>query len=1276
MLTEESEKTLLKNAQQAEKLCEWSNALKLYNQAAESYLSREMVDEAAQTYKKLGYTKLYSAFTGETKEEVTALKHESIKYFEKAKMLFNQSHNKFGVMECKVGVFLIKLDFVTSFTEVKNIVDKASDLLLQLIDYYNRKNDKENLASAFVHLARLALSPSPKPLMERNKIFQKGWDYAIEAWKISKEIGNSRILTKSLYLGLFLQAAQIRFQEYRWDAHWKEIFRAGLFKWQETLKYVEKKDDYHSQMMAYLYNGSYNCFFGFHFIEDEEKQKEFIDNGLTYLKKALDLARRINDKYHILESLIFINFWAIFGGKLDYLQKRLMANLSEIEELGKKFPGFFENYSFSFSANIVSVYSQVARWSFFNQAQRIEFAEKGIVYGENYLKMFFGDELDQNQIYSGLVSSYSQLALLTSDANKRDLYLQKMLGYADKAFEFGKKAKGGFIRAFGYLAKYNAYKTLADLAKNEKEKISSLTVAIEAAKNHIELSVESRTGKITSQLRTGLLLEELGILSQNKTILQNAKENFLKIINENIERGYKSYAANAYQYVARIEDRIGNHMSSAKNYEKAREIYEESLKNLGYKPLITRIKEKIHYSTAWNLIEKAKVRHKGENHLKAKEFYENASDILKNIPRYNFEAQYYSAWGFLEEAEHLSKQEKQKEAIDRYNLTIKAFENTVKTLTKASELTKEQPEKERIEKLEKVAKIRINYCSARINLEEARILGKTGDHSTAADKYAMAASVFRSVCTRYKLEKEKKELEAIYYLCRAWESMELAEKFNEPERFEEAANLFTKASNLFADTKLKLLASGNSAFCQALEYGSKFDESVETRIKTDLYPRVKRMLRQAATSYEKGGFENRADGAQATSIYFDAAWYIIRADEETDLQEKSNLLGIGAKYLKSAMELYVKAGYRDKEKEVQDRLNRIEKEESILFSALSTLKEPSLSRSTTGIIAPSCPIESSQSPRLGEARAFTEEKRRVAIERTQKKKYNLVYKDLLEESPKIQRRECKVGIAQIGVSGTGNIMNEFYEMSHSGLLNTKENKLKEIRSIVNSMTERAHNEGVDVLLFPEMAIDLNYGEFLQDIADLAKYYNMYIIPGSFHDHKTKRNISMVFGPEGILWEQEKHIPAVISIGAGNQFKEGIEVSSLPRKTIICNTEYGRIAIVICRDFLDMDLRVELKNFEPPIDIILNPAFTPVTADFKAAHFDARRSIYAYSFFANIGEFGESLIYTPEKDRTKRIIPAKKESLIFKDIDLFKLRSERKKWEKKQNKERLFIQSTR
>ena len=305
----------------------------------------------------------------------------------------------------------------------------------------------------------------------------------------------------------------------------------------------------------------------------------------------------------------------------------------------------------------------------------------------------------------------------------------------------------------------------------------------------------------------------------------------------------------------------------------------------------------------------------------------------------------------------------------------------------------------------------------------------------------------------------------------------------------------------------------------------------------------------------------------------------------------------------------------------------------------------------------------------------TKEVKRIADDRTVRNKYELVYRDLFKEYPRVQKRDCRVAISQICVSKHDNILNEFYEMKASGLLGLREDKVEMVRSKVINMIENAAENEVNILLFPEMTIDLNYGVIIKDILDLAKVYEMYIIPGSYHDQETKRNISMVIGPDGILWEQEKHIPAIIHVG-GKRFKEGIEIGIKPQKTIICNTEYGRIAIIICRDFLDMDLRVELKNFEPPVDIILNPAFTPVTADFKAAHFDARRSIYAYCFFANVAEFGDSLIYTPEKERIERTIPSKEEGLIYKDIDLFKLRSERKKWEKEQKKEKLFIQSTR
>ncbi|MFX0151041.1 MAG: nitrilase-related carbon-nitrogen hydrolase [Candidatus Hodarchaeota archaeon] len=292
-----------------------------------------------------------------------------------------------------------------------------------------------------------------------------------------------------------------------------------------------------------------------------------------------------------------------------------------------------------------------------------------------------------------------------------------------------------------------------------------------------------------------------------------------------------------------------------------------------------------------------------------------------------------------------------------------------------------------------------------------------------------------------------------------------------------------------------------------------------------------------------------------------------------------------------------------------------------------------------------------------------------------KKKYELIYQNLLGDSPEREKNTFRVGIAQIGVSETGDILQEFYQEMTPGLFSLRKDKVEFIHQKVKKMVEKAFSKEIDVLIFPELTIDLNHNRLYEEIVSLAKNHKMYIIPGSYHDQKTKQNLSVVFTPDGTLWKQKKFIPANIQYG-NKRVKEGINVPVSPRKVIIGNTEFGRIVIVICRDFLDMDLRVELKNFEPPVDLIINPALTPVTADFKAAHFEGRRSIYAYCFFANVAEFGESFIYTPEKERVERTIPAKEENIIYKDVDLFQLRSERKRWEKEQRKSKPFIQSTR
>ena len=160
---------------------------------------------------------------------------------------------------------------------------------------------------------------------------------------------------------------------------------------------------------------------------------------------------------------------------------------------------------------------------------------------------------------------------------------------------------------------------------------------------------------------------------------------------------------------------------------------------------------------------------------------------------------------------------------------------------------------------------------------------------------------------------------------------------------------------------------------------------------------------------------------------------------------------------------------------------------------------------------------------------------------SRKSKYRLIHQDLLSGTDKSERGQFRVGIAQMGLSQQGNILNELYEVKGDGLIGLRETSLDIVRKKLQILAEKAHSEGVDILIFPEMTIDLNYVQLIDDVQQLAKKYDMYIIPGSFHDQETKRNVSRIFGPEGVLWEQDKHIPAIIHI-EDKRFVEKIIVS--------------------------------------------------------------------------------------------------------------------------------------
>ena len=91
------------------------------------------------------------------------------------------------------------------------------------------------------------------------------------------------------------------------------------------------------------------------------------------------------------------------------------------------------------------------------------------------------------------------------------------------------------------------------------------------------------------------------------------------------------------------------------------------------------------------------------------------------------------------------------------------------------------------------------------------------------------------------------------------------------------------------------------------------------------------------------------------------------------------------------------------------------------------------------------------------------------------KKYEIVHHDFLTEYGKVEKQECRVGIAQIGLSYTGgeDFADEYFTSDKSHMMRLRPNLVEKVRANIKGMVEKAHENGVNILLFPEMTFDLN-----------------------------------------------------------------------------------------------------------------------------------------------------------------------------------------------------------
>ncbi len=459
---------------------------------------------------------------------------------------------------------------------------------------------------------------------------------------------------------------------------------------------------------------------------------------------------------------------------------------------------------------------------------------------------------------------------------------------------------------------------------------------------------------------------EIGRLTEDAEIFKESYHSYTEAIKFCKDKGYFNLMGSGFIQIAQIDDRLGNFVSAAVNYKNAIDSFDKAIATLTHTELVQKIEKEKDYMTAWNLIETAKSYHIVEDHNNAQLKYEKASSILEKIPGYNYEAAFYSAWSILEKAESFSKENKHQESAEKYQAANRKFEEAIKIISLYLSDGKPPEVIDRLKKLIQVAQIREIYCNARYQIETARLESLRGNRILAAELYVRASSLFEKLCQTFRLQREKEELTAIFYLCRAWEQMERADFEQKSDLYKSASELFEKASNIFPENRMKKLSLGNSSYCSAIQYGTLFDRTKDFDDKTEYYKKIKMFLRDSAKNYELGGFTQESKWAIATSTFFDGIWHIIQSDNETDHYKKNHYLSIATNYLNSALDIFGNAGYIKRRQEILKYLKLIKNEQMILTSALNLIEKPLISESSVGISAPSCPLEISSSTNIRE----------------------------------------------------------------------------------------------------------------------------------------------------------------------------------------------------------------------------------------------------------------------------------------------------------------------
>jgi hypothetical protein len=946
-------------ARQEEKAYRWLEAAKLYRQELDSGSVSGVV--AAESWQKVGFCYDLASRQAKTTEDFRSLKQLAVEAYEKAAALFDEEKTveHSGKREMYLATAEYSRWWIVSEPSEKTVsLDKCRDLAKKAMQIF-RGNGNDLFYGRTANLLTECLyerSHAEASSKIKNEIAQEGVLNSVDAIQALSKLDNKEELLSAFSLASIQALYVSNLSEKEEDR--KNLAGKSVTYAQKAIELSREVDNIYAKAIS-RFAAAYSSLY---FTNDS-------DASLKYAKEMVEQASIVQDNYlRGLGSYLLadVSEMRVRGEADEDKRRQQYEEIVRCSEDAVRYFSLVLHDSFLAEACLLIAQTQAILASDFsvNLSDKRAYSDKAVEIGKKGLEHAIrsGSPEAMMSALHGLSKAYSYSSNLEPRKDERRELLRKALDYRN---EYVKTARTSFSSNTWVLGvgEFYAAQIQADLSRMETDEQGRITLFTKAV-SEMEDAVLQCKSWITSRASPsfvttlalyestlGGILDEGYLLTADNTYLTRANETYVQAA-ENFQRlNLPSRAAESYWNIAQNEDRLGKHHVAVESFRNALAEYKKAAVRIPH--FADFYLDYGTYMMAWSEVESAKLAHEREEYTNAQKHYEQVANLLKPSKLWGYLSPNFLAWSVLEQAESLSRLENSSESIEAFKKAAELFKQAKEAFEKEIDKVQNPDEKGKAIELDNASSRRSEYCLARVNVEEARIRDRNGEYIESAEKYGLAADKFEKMLTETKIEADQNEIRPIAYMCHAWQKTKTADGTDSPELYDEASEMFLKVKEFSKRTKSILLASGNSAFCKALKFGTRY---MTTGDKND-FSQAKQYLSSASDYYSKAGFENASLWTSATEILFDAYNYMLSAEVETDPEKKMKTFLLAEKCLERSGGLYETAGYVGKRDQVLKTLEKVKEKKRFMLSLNDVLAVPVDASSTSFISTPGLTVE-------------------------------------------------------------------------------------------------------------------------------------------------------------------------------------------------------------------------------------------------------------------------------------------------------------------------------